>query len=322
MKGLIVDNGDSPRPRLVLTELPAPQVSDNELVVRVEMAGFNRADLALAADHYPPQTVAGSELAGEVIEVGRNCVGFKVGDRVMALSRGSHAEFATVDHRLAISIPEGIAWQVAAALPAWYMTAHDALINQGELRAGETVLIQGVTSGVGQAAAQLARLGGARTIVGVARSIAKLGRLADRVVDRGLLMDTDWPAEARKATNEQGVNLVIDMVGGGALTGNLQSLATGGRVVAVGRLGGSSDTLDIGMLALKRARLIGVTFRSRSLEEKIAIARAFATEVLPHVIEGRITPTIDRIFPLTAAAAAQELMQRNEHFGKVLLAIR
>ncbi|MET4204377.1 MULTISPECIES: zinc-binding dehydrogenase [unclassified Bradyrhizobium] len=322
MKGLIVDTSASLHPRLVLAELPAPQVGDNEVVVRVEMAGFNRADLALTADHYPPETIAGSELAGEVVEVGRHCVGFKMGDRVMALSRGSHAEFAAVDCRLAVPIPEGVSWQVAAALPAWYMTAHDALFNQGELRAGETVLIQGVTSGVGQAAAQLARLGGARTVVGVARSNAKLRQLVDTVVDLGLLMETDWPAEARKATEGRGANLVIDMVGGGALTGNLQSLAISGRLVTVGRLGGSSDTLDIGMLAFKRARLIGVTFRSRSLEDKAAIARSFATDVLPHVIEGRLMPRIDRIFPLSAASAAQTLVQRNEHFGKVLLAIR
>lgn len=321
MKGLIVDSADPKHPRLILAEVPTPRAGDNELIVRVKMAGLNRADLALTADHYSPQTVVGSELAGEVVEVGHGCVGFGVGDRVMALSRGSHAEFACVDHRLAIHIPEGISWQVAAALPAWYMTAHDALVTQGEMRAGEAVMVQGVTSGVGQAAAQLARLSGARTVIGVARSINKLGQLTDMEVDLRLPTDADWAAKALEATDGQGADLVIDMVGGSTLAGNLRSLAIRGRIVAVGRLGGSSDTLDIGMLAFKRARLIGVTFRSRSLDEKTAIARSFAAEVLPHVIEGRLRPRLDRIFPLAEAVAAQELMRHNEHFGKVLLAI-
>ena len=322
MKGLIVDNIDPKNPRLILSEVPTPRAGRGDLLVRVELAGLNRADLALPKDHYTANEVGGSELAGEVVEVGSDCPGFAVGDRILALSRGSHAEFACVDHRLAVHVPDGIDWQVAAALPAWYMTAHDALITQGEFRAGETVLIQGVTSGVGQAAAQLAQLRGARSVIGVARSGAKLNLLTGESVDRGLLADSDWPATAHEATNGQGVDLIIDMVGGGALNGNLESLALRGRIVAVGRLGGSTDTLDLGTLAFKRARLIGVTFRSRSPQEKSAIAHSFASEVLPHVAAGRIKPRIDRILPLADAAMAQELMRSNNHFGKVLLAIR
>lgn len=322
MKGLIVDNATPGSPRLVLVEVPEPRPGDDELLVRVVMAGLNRADLALTTDHYAPHTVVGSELAGEVVQVGRNCVGFEVGDRVMALTRASHAEFACVDHRLAVHVPQGVDWQVASSLPAWYMTAHDALITQGEMSGGEAVLIQGVTSGVGQAAAQLAKLRGARTVVGVARSQAKLEQLMDAEVDQRLVMDADWPRKAKEGAGGTGIDLVIDMVGAGALQGNLESLALRGRMIAVGRLGGASDTLDIGMLAFKRARLIGVTFRSRSMEEKAAIARSFAGEVLPYVTAGRLKPRIDRVFPIEEAAAAQDLMRSNQHFGKVLLAIR
>ncbi|WP_107313332.1 MULTISPECIES: zinc-binding dehydrogenase [Burkholderia cepacia complex] len=322
MKGLIVDNNNPNNPRLVQSEVPTPRAGCGELLVRVEMAGLNRADLVLPKDHYAANEVGGSELAGEVVEVGADCSGFAVGDRVLALSRGSHAEFACVDHRIAVHVPDGIDWQVAAALPAWYMTAHDALITNGELNAGETVLIQGITSGVGQAAAQLARLRGARSVIGVARSGPKLNLLTNDEVDHRLLSDSDWPAAVREITDGRGVDLVIDMVGGSALGGNLDSLALRGRMVAVGRLGGATDTLDLGMLAFKRARLIGVTFRSRDIDEKVAIARAFAAGVLPHVVSGRIRPRTDRIFSLAEAGIAQNLMRRNDHFGKVLLAIR
>ena len=321
MKGLIVDNTKPDQPRLTLAEVPLPTIGEGELLVRVKISGLNRADLALTSDHYAPNTVAGSELAGEIVEVGPGCTGFSVGDRIMAVSRGSHAEFANVDHRIAVKLPDGIDWQAAASLPAWFMTAHDALITQGKLRTGETVLIQGVTSGVGQAAAQLAKLSGAKTVIGVARSQDKLDQLTGTEVDHTFVMKDGWSEAVREATGGQGVDLVIDMVGGGALTGNLHSLAICGRIVAVGRLGGASDTLDIGMLAFKRAQITGVTFRTRNMKEKAAIAQAFASDVLPLVVEGKLKPRIDRVVPLAEAGLAQELMRHNKHFGKVLLVI-
>ena len=322
MKRLIADLSDPAVPRLAVAEAPDPVPGRGELLVRVMASGLNRADLALTPDHYLPGTTVGSELTGEVVEVGQGVAGFAVGDRVMALSRGSHAEQACVDHRLAVRVPDSLDWQTAAALPAWYMTAHDALMTQGAFQPGEAVLVQGVTSGVGQAAARLARLNGARIVIGVARSKDKLSRLTRDEVDLTLTMDDDWTAAARDATAGDGVDLVVDMVGGGALRGNLESLAIRGRIVAVGRLGGASDTLDIGMLAFKRARLIGTTFRSRSMDEKAAIARAFGASVLPLVEQGRLQPRIDRVFPLLRAHEAQELMRLNQHFGKVLLAIQ
>lgn len=322
MKGLVVDAAATGTPRLVVADVPEPQPQHDELLVRVAVAGMNRADLALTADHHAGHGVVGSELAGEVVQVGPGCAGFSVGDRIMALSRASHAELACVDHRLAVHLPPDMSWQLAGALPAWYMTAHDALVTQGGLKAGEAVLVQGVTSGVGQAAAQLAKVLGARAVVGVSRSRHKLDQLTAAEVDNRLVMEPDWPRMAREVTGGSGVDLLIDMVGGGALQGNLESMALCGRMVAVGRLGGARDTLDIGMLAFKRLRIAGVTFRSRSLEEKAAIAKAFAAEVLPHVGAGRLRPRIDCVVPLGEAAAAQDMMRSDRHFGKVLLAIR
>ena len=321
MKGLIVDDSTPDKPRLTLAHIPKPKISESELLIRVRVSGLNRADLGLTPDHYAPNTVVGTELAGEVVEVGASCSGFSEGDRVMALSSGSHAEFAKVDHRIAVKLPDDIDWQTAASLPAWFMTAYDALITQGKLRAGETVLIQGITSGVGQAAAQLAKLNGAKTVIGVARSQDKLDQLTSEEVDQTFAMKDGWAEAVREATGGQGVDLIIDMVGGGALNGNLQALAICGRMVAVGRLGGASDTLDIGMLAFKRAQITGVTFRSRNIEEKAAIARAFASHIIPLVVAGKLKPRIDRIAQLAEAGAAQELMRDNKHFGKILLAI-
>lgn len=320
---MIDDSG--PAPRLALRQLPQPEPGVGELLVSVRMAGVNRADLALARHHYAanPLGIAGSELAGEVVGMGVGCGGFSIGDRVMALVPACHAERVCIDHRLAIRVPDGLSWQTAAALPAWYMTAHNALMAEGWLRTGESVLIQGATSGVGIAAAQLAKCCGAAVVFGIARSADKLQALAAQGdLDVRLLADSAWVDAVRDATAGRGVDLIVDMVGGAALDGNLQSVAVKGRIVAVGRLGGANGRLDIAELAYKRAHLVGVTFRSRSVEEKAAIAKSFSTVVLPWVCEGRIRPLIDRVYPLAEAEAAQEHVRRNAHLGKVLLEVQ
>lgn len=323
MKALVIDDTGH-APRLALRQLPQPEPGVGELLVRVRMAGINRADLALSKHHYAinPLGIAGSELAGEVVGMGDGCPGFAIGDRVIALASACHAERVCIDHRLAIHVPDSMCWQTAAALPAWYMTAHNALMTEGRLRVGESVLIQGATSGVGIATAQLAKRFGAAVVFGVARSADKLQAVAAQGVDVGLTADSAWADAVNDATGGRGVDLIIDMVGGGALGGNLRSVAVLGRIVAVGRLGGANDTLDIAALAYKRVHLMGVTFRSRSVEEKARIARAFATGVLPWVCDGRIRPLIDRVYPLAEAEAAQEHVRRNAHFGKVLLEVR
>ncbi len=324
MKALVIDDADPGTARLVLRELEVPIAGPSDLLVRVAMVGINRADLALSKTHYAenPAGVAGSELSGEVVAVGAECRGFEAGDRVMALSPACFAQFASVDHRLAVRIPAGMDWRSATALPAWYMTAHNALVGEGGLQAGEAVLIQGATSGVGIAAAQLARLFGARTVIGVARSAARLRRLDQYGFNHVFTADSAWPQSVRDASAGRGVDLIIDMVGRGALAGNVDAAAICGRIVAVGRLGGPSDTLDIALLAYKRIRLIGVTFRTRSIDEKAEIARAFAADVLSAIAEHRITPPIDSVFPFAEAQAALAHVRSNAQLGKVLLEVR
>ena len=321
MRAIIIQ-GAGADARLVEADLPAPEPAATELVVRVAFAGLNRAELNLAnSDHFKGQAVPGGEFAGQVVGMGPDCRGFALGDRVMGLGRGSHAEQACIDYRLAMKVPAGLDLRTAAALPACYMTAHNALCTEGGLQAGEAVLVQGAASGVGIAVVQLARLFGAGRVIGVGRSAEKLERLRNEGLDEGVVAEGAWHERVVAACGGGGADLIVDMVGGGALSGNLASAALKARIVAVGRLGGQSDMLDINTLAFKRLRLIGVSFRSRSLEERAEIAKAFERAVLPAVASGAFCPVIDRVFPLSEVKAAHDLLRRNAHFGKTLLEI-
>lgn len=286
---------------------------------------MNRADLVLPKVHYMaqgvPAVIAGYEMAGTVIGMGDECKGFSVGDRVMSLARASFAEQCVVDHRLALHMPPSMEVTTAAAIPSWYITAHNALIDQGRMRPEDVVLIQGITTGVGIATAQIARALGANQIIGVSRSAEKHARLREFWLDALLTSSEGWPDRVKAKTNGRGADLIIDMVGGGALAGNLEAAALKGRIIAIGRLGGERDMLDINMLALKRLTIRGVTFRSRSIEEQADIVNAFAREILPLIAGGRIKPAIDCIVPLSKATEAQEHVRRNAHFGKAVLTI-
>lgn len=322
MKAVVIEESDAGA-RLVLRSVAEPRPGPDELLVRVMAAGINRADLALSNNAHVtnPLRIAGGEMAGEIIEIGSACCGFSIGDRVMGLASGCYAEQVCIDHRLAIRIPDKIDWKIAASLPTWFMTAHNALVAEGNLRRGEVVMVQGAASGVGIAAVQLARHLGASRVIGVARSPTKLEGLKQFGLDVAIVAEGDWPNDVRRATDGKGVDLIIDMVGGGALGGNLESAALRGRIVAVGRLGGASGQLDINLLAFKRLKLIGVTFRSRTITERAAIARAFASEIVPAIAEGRLCPVIDSAYSLADVTLAHEHLKRNVHFGKTVLEI-
>ncbi|WP_334185514.1 zinc-binding dehydrogenase [Novosphingobium sp.] len=323
MKALVVVAESSAR-TLVLAELPEPVPGPDDLLVAVHHAGVNRADLALSASHYPSTAepiVAGKELAGTVIGMGRDCRGFDIGDRVMALSSGCFAEVALADHRLTMRLPETIDFITAASLPAWYLTAHNALVTEGGMVAGADILIQGATSGVGMAVAQIAKLRGARRIIGIGRNQEKLARLAGIDVDLAIAARAGWHHEVVAATDGQGVDLVVDMVGGGVLQENLAALKLRGRMVAVGRIGGTKDMLDLEMLALKRLTIVGVTFRTRTIEERAAIVCSFQNDLLPAIAERSLLPLIDTVFSLDAFEEARDYVMRDDHFGKVVLQI-
>src|SRR5262245_20465675 len=311
-------------------DVPDPAPRPGELLIRVHATGLNRADLAQRRGAYPrPATggdnaliIAGLEAAGEVAGLGEGVTGFALGDHVIAMCAGGYAEYTTIDHRLAVCVPEHLSWEEAAAVPVAYMTAHDALITNARLQAGESVLVHAASSGVGVAAIQTAKLWGAKPIMGTSGVSAKLEALAAQGLDRGINYRTENFAETvLAATHGAGVDVVIDHVGGAHFHNNLQCMALRGRLVSVGRLGGKMGELDLDFLALRRLQLIGATFRTRTLEERIAVTQRCATDLLPALTDGRIRPLIHCVFPLHDALTAQDYMASNAHIGKIVLTV-
>ena len=311
-------------------EVPDPTPRPGELLIRVRATGLNRADLAQRRGAYPrPATggdsalnIAGLEAVGEVAGLGEGVTDFAIVDRVMAMCAGGYAEYTTIDHRLAVRVPERLSWEEAAAVPVAYMTEHDALITNARLQAGESVLVHAASSGVGVAAIQIAKLWGAKPVMGTSGVTEKLAALAAQGLDHGINYRTENFADAvLAATNGAGVDVVIDHVGGPHFHDNMRCMALRGRLVSVGRLGGKMGELDLDFLALRRLHLIGVTFRTRTVAERVAITQRFAADLPPALADGRLRPLINRVFPLRDALAAQDYMASNGQIGKIVLTV-
>ena len=313
---------------LAVREVPIPEPKASEVLVKVGASGLNRADLIMAAGRPHGAlggagTIAGLEWAGEVAEVGSDVPEFRPGDRVMCSGAGGYAEYAVTDWGRVCPVPKAAASPVkAATLPIALQTMHDALVTNGRLTAGESVLIQGASSGVGIMAIQIARLKGAGTVLATSRDACRRARLAevgaDAVLDPG---DSQWVEQAREATGGKGVDLTIDQVSGGLANQTMQAAAVLGRIVNVGRLGGFTAEFDFDLHALKRIDYIGVTFRTRSVEEVRAINAAMRADIWEAVEDGTLSLPIDRTFPLEQAAEAQAHMRANAHFGKIVLSV-
>jgi NADPH2:quinone reductase len=320
MKAIVVgENG------LGYEEVATPRPKPGEVLVKVRAASLNRADLGVVAGHRHgamggPGTVPGLEWAGEVAEVGSEVEGVAVGDRVMCSGAGGYAEYAVTDHGRALPIPDGLSFETAATLPLALKTMHDAIVTQGRLQPGEAILIQGASSGVGLVALQIARLRGAGIVIGTSTDPGRRARLPD--FGATLALDTSdpaWPERVREATQGRGVEVIVDQVSGALANGNLQAAAVLGRIVNVGRLGGTRGEFDFDLHALKRITYTGVTFRTRSVEEVREIARRMRADLWPAVERGDIALPIDGVHPLAEAGAALERMRANRHFGKILL---
>lgn len=323
MKAVIVAPG-ADGPTLRLETIRDPEPGPHDLLVRVKAAGLNRADLARVQQHFAggDVNVAGLEAAGEVKAMGAEVRGFSIGDRVMAMCRDSYAEFALFDSRFAMRVPKGMSWEAAAATPTWYLTAHDAIVVNGEMRSGDAVLIQAAAAGVGLAGVQVAKAMGAGRVLGTSRDAAKLARLNSFGLDVGINTSAqDFAAAAKAETGGRGVDVIMDNVGASVLKGNMEALAIGGRMVGVGRLGGKMAEIDLDLLALKRLKLIGVTFRTRGIEEKAELARRAMADLGPLIESGKLAPLVDKVFSLDEALAAQEYMKSNRHLGKIVLMV-
>lgn len=322
MKAAIITRAGGPEV-LEIQEVETPEPVGDQVRVRVKASGINRADLLQRAGGYPapagsPSNIPGLEFAGEVDAVGSLVQTWRPGQRVMGLAGGgAQAEYILAHEGLLVEIPENLDYTQAAGVPEVFMTAHDALFTQAGLRMGERVLIHAAGSGVGTAAIQLAKATGA-TVFGSARTPAKLERARELGLDASLSAQ-NFAAEVRELTGGQGVHVVLDFVGAAYLEQNLQALGNWGRMVILATLGGTVGNLPIGLLMGKRISLKGVTLRTRTLEEKLAVTRAFATSVLPLLASGQVKPVIERVYPLAEIGSAHAAMGENQNFGKLIL---
>ena len=300
--------------------VPGPQ----EILVKVAAAGVNRPDVAQRSGSYPPPPGAsdlpGLEIAGEVVAVGSDAKKHKIGDRVMSLvAGGGYAQYCIAQDAQAMTVPPALSMIEAGALAETLMTVWHNVFERGGLKAGETLLIHGGSSGIGTMAIQLAKAFGAKAIVTVgsqekADACLKLG--ADHAIN---YKTQDFVAEVKTITGGKGVELILDMVGGEYVDRNYDAAAVDGRIVQIALLGGGKATINVGKIMVKRLQHTGSTLRPRSNADKAAMVAAIEAKVMPLVRDGRIKPLMDSSFPLEKAADAHRRMETSEHIGKIVL---
>jgi putative PIG3 family NAD(P)H quinone oxidoreductase len=320
MTAIAVEGGKGPAEALKPEITDIPVAGEGEILIQVRAAGVNRPDLLQRLGFYPPPPGApatlGLEVSGELVKAAGR---WKVGDRVCALlGGGGYAEYVAVDARHALPIPKGLDFVQAAGLPETVFTVYANVFEHGALKAGETLMIHGATSGIGVTAIQMAKAAGAK-VIATGRGAEKAEQA--RALGADIAVDTtsqDFEAIAREAG---GVDVVLDMVGASYFAKNLGALNVGGRIVYIASLGGS--TLEVPVLALmqKRAVLTGSTLRPRSADEKARLAAEVERVVWPWVEAGRVKAVVDRTFPLAEAAKAHATLEGGAHLGKVVLTV-
>jgi putative PIG3 family NAD(P)H quinone oxidoreductase len=303
-----------------------PQPGEGEVLVRVAAAGVNRPDVMQRQGRYPPPAgasdIPGLEIAGEVIALGANVSGVALGDKVTALlPGGGYADHAVAAAALCLPIPGGLSMVEAAALPETFFTVWTNLFERGGLKAGESVLIHGGTSGIGTTAIQLAVAWGARVIATAgteekARACERLG--AARGID---YRTEDFVEVIRRETDGKGVDLILDMVGASYLARNMEAVAVEGRLVVISLIGGARAEINLGTLMSKRLTVTGSTLRIRSVAQKAAVAEGLRRHVWPLLAAGRVRPIIYATFPLAQASEAHRLMETSQHIGKIVLTV-
>lgn len=314
---------------LEVRDVPEPALPARHVLVRVKAAALNRADLLQRMGKYPPppgapKEIPGMEFAGHVVRSGDGASRWREGDRVFALAGGgAQAEYVSAHEDMLAAVPERLTDAEAGAVPEAFITAYDALITQAELKAGERVLIHAVASGVGLAAVQICRTWGAIPY-GTSRTEGKIERARALGLEAGAALGND-PASllARSATWTGGVgfDVVLDLAGGDYVPVSLEALAPRGRLMLVGTMAGSKASIDLRRVLGMRLTLRGTVLRSRSLQEKIAVMRAFADEVVPRVASGALLPVIDSVYPLEQVVAAYARLESNATVGKVVLTL-
>lgn len=312
---------------LQIREIARPKPGPGELLVEVRAAGLNRADLnasrgsGIATSDALGKPV-GMEWSGVVAELGEGTEGFRPGDRVMCSGTGGYAQFAVCDAARAIPIPDSLDFEAAAVMPMALMTMHDAIVTNGLLQPGQSVLIHGASSGVGLVGLQIARHLGAALVIGSSTNPERRARLSEYGAHETIDPTSEgWSKTVLDLTGGGGVDLVVDMVSGPGFDECMKATRVRGRIVNVGRLGGIKAEFDFDLHALRRLDYVGVTFRTRSREEVAAIVRSMRADLWEAVSAGKIVCPIDSRFPLEEAAKAHERMRSNLHFGKILLQV-
>jgi putative PIG3 family NAD(P)H quinone oxidoreductase len=323
MKAVIVEKpGDENA--LKIGEVPEPSIKPDEILIRVRAAGVNRADILQRQGFYPPppgaSEIIGMECAGEVAAVGSSVTEWKIGDRVMALlPGGGYAEKVAAHHGCAMRIPDALSFEEAAGVPEVFLTVFLNFFMLAEIKRGQTALIHGGGSGIGTASILLLKEAGVRVIV-TAGTDEKCEQCRKLGADVAINYKSGQFAEAVKpATEGRGVDAILDSIGGAYLTGNIDSLAQGGRLVLIGLMSGARAEIDLAAVLRRHLRIYGSTLRSRSAAEKAQIVAAFVKQFGPALEAGRLRPPIYKALPASDAPTAHRMMQASEHFGKIVL---
>ena len=309
---------------LELGEIELPNPEPSQVMVEVAAAGLNRADCLQRRGFYPappgvPADVPGLEFAGVVESVGDAISAWKPGDRVMGIvGGGSMATRVVTEAAELMPVPKGLSLEEAAAVPEVFLTAYDAIVLQGGLQAGQTVLLHAVASGVGTAAIQIASALGATT-VGTSRTAHKLPRCTDLGLTHAVLVEEGQFADTVLAAVPEGANVVLDTIGAAYLSQNVKVIAKKGRIIVIGLMGGAKGELALGALLAKRASIHGSVLRSRSAAEKADLTKSFTDEMLGRFATGDLKPIIDDVLPMTDVQAGHTRMDANETFGKLVL---
>jgi tumor protein p53-inducible protein 3 len=325
MKAIVVKAPGNPED-LVLEDVADPELRDGHVMVDVRAAALNRADLLQRRGMYPPPKgeteIMGLECAGVVSALSPGVTSVSTGDRVMALlPGGGYAEKVAIPAAMAIPIPERLSFVEAAAVPEAFLTASEGLFTLGRATAGDFVLVHAAAGGIGSAAVQLAHRAGAH-VIATAGSAEKLEKV--RALGATTLVDyktQDFASVVEEVTARHGADVVLDFVGGAYWEKHARCLATGGRCVVIGVLGGLTAEVNLALLLRRRLQILGLVMRSRPVAEKIAFTKQFVDTTLPALASGELRPIVDRVFPLAEAGKAQAYMETNANFGKIVLEI-
>ena len=312
--------------KLVPNRRPVPRPAPGEVLIKVATAGVNRPDCLQRQGGYPPppgaSDIPGLEVAGTIAALGEGVEDWMIGDEICALlTGGGYAEYCTAPAPQCLPIPAGLTLQQAAALPETFFTVWSNVFDRARLQPGETLLVHGGTSGIGTTAIQLAKALGSRvfvTVGGAEKMQPCLDLGAERAID---YREEDFVQAVKELTRNRGVDVILDMVGGDYTQRNLSALAVEGRLVFIAFLRGAKVELNLAPVMMKRLTITGSTLRARPVEHKAPIARSLQHIVWPLLAGGVVRPFIDRVFPLSEAAAAHALMESNRHIGKLLLQV-